>query len=275
MAFSSDVLRYAVDDHMATLTLDRPRRKNALGTEFWEDFPEAVAHLESDDEVRVVILDATGGVFCAGLDLQEMGGLLVVSGDDTATTAAERQQLLTHIQTMQAAFTALADCPKPVLASIEGPCIGAGVDLITACDMRFATTDAVFSVRETRMAMVPDLGTLQRLRGIVPEGHVAELVYTGRDVDAAHAERIGLVNAVRQDGNALRETVQTRAREIAANAPQAVQGAKTMLRAARRTDEQRELDRVARHNAAFLPSNDLQEALTAFFEKRPPTFTGT
>jgi len=279
MSLASDALTLGRSDHVATVTLDRPARKNAFGTTFWAEFPEVIQRCADDAETRVIILRAAGSVFSAGLDLQDMGPLLLGAMADPTSeaspSAAERQRLQQHIQRMQAAFTAVADGPKPVIAAIHGPCIGAGVDLITACDIRLAAADAVFSVRETRMAMVPDLGTLQRLRGIVPEGHVAELVYTGRDIDAAHAQTIGLVNDVFDDRTALQAGAKALADRIAANAPQAVQGAKQMLRAARRTDEQEGLERVALHNAAFLPSDDLREALTAFFEKRSPTFTGS
>jgi len=279
MSFASEVLTLDRSAHVATVTLDRPARKNAFGTTFWTEFPEVIQRCADDSDTRVVILTAAGSVFSAGLDLQDMGPLLLGAGADSTSdpsspSAAERQRLQQQIHRMQEAFTVVADCPKPVIAAIHGPCIGAGVDLITACDIRLAAADAMFSVRETRMAMVPDLGTLERLRGIIPEGHVAELVYTGRDIDAAHAQTIGLVNDVFDDRTALRAGVKALAGRIAANAPQAVQGAKQMLRAARRADEQEGLERVALHNAAFLPSDDLREALTAFFEKRPPTFTG-
>lgn len=280
MSFPSKVLSLDQSDHVATVTLDRPARKNAFGQAFWADFPEVMQQCATDADTRVVILVAAGAVFSAGLDLQEMAPLLLGAGADPTAdppppSAPERQRLLQQIERMQEAFTAVADCPKPVIAAVHGPCIGAGVDLITACDLRLAAADAVFSVRETRMAMVPDLGTLQRLRGIIPEGHVAELVYTGRDIDAAQAQTIGLINDVFDDRAALQVGAKALADRIAANAPQAVQGAKKMLRAARRADEQEGLERVALHNAAFLPSDDLREALTAFFEKRPPTFTGS
>lgn len=279
LSFASEVLTLDRADHVATVTLDRPARKNAFGETFWAAFPEVIQRCADDPDIRVVCLIARGPVFSAGLDLQEMGPLLLGAAADPAAealpSAAERQRLQQQIQRLQKVFTAVADCPKPVIAGIHGPCIGAGVDLITACDIRLAAADAAFSVRETRMAMVPDLGTLERLRGIVPDGHLAELVYTGRDVDAAQARAIGLVNDVFEDRTALHAGVKALADQIARNAPQAVQGAKQMLRAARRAEETEGLERVALHNAAFLPSHDLKEALTAFFEKRPPTFTGS
>jgi enoyl-CoA hydratase len=175
---------------------------------------------------------------------------------------------------MQATMTSVADCPKPVIAAVHGWCIGGGVDLITACDIRLAAADAVFSVRETRIAIVADVGTLQRLPGIVGDGHVAELAFTGKDVPAARAKEIGLVNDVHPDSAALHTAAHALAAEIAANSPLAVQGTKAVLRASRNRSVADGLDYVAVWNSAFFPSNDLTEAMSAFIEKRPPAFKG-
>ena len=169
---------------------------------------------------------------------------------------------------------AMAECPKPVIAAIHGYCIGAGVDLITACDIRYATVDAVFSVRETRLAMVADVGTLQRLPRIIDPGRVAELAYTGRDFDVSEAEAMGLVTKVLRDPEATLGAAFATAEEIAANSPLAVQGTKAVLRAGEVRSVGEALDYVALWNAAFLHSDDLGEAMTAFVEKRPPEFEG-
>ncbi len=153
-------------------------------------------------------------------------------------------------------------------------CIGGGMDLITACDMRLASADATFSVRETKIAIVADLGTLQRLPAIIPQGHVAELAFTGKDIAAERARQIGLVNDVYPDAEALLEAAHALAREIAANSPLAVQGAKAVLRAGEGRIIEEALDYVALWNASFLHSNDLTEAVTAFMEKRTPVFKG-
>jgi enoyl-CoA hydratase len=186
-----------------------------------------------------------------------------------------RQRLLAGIKRMQASISAVADCPKPVIAAVQGWCIGGGVDLITACDIRLAAADAIFSVRETRLAIVADVGTLQRLPGIVGAGHVAELVFTGRDVGAPRAREIGLVNDVLPDPAALHAAACTLAAEIAANSPLAVQGSKAILRASRGRSVAEGLDYVALWNSAFVQSNDVVEAITAFVEKRAPKFSGT
>ena len=175
---------------------------------------------------------------------------------------------------LQASVTAVAECPKPVIAAIHGYCIGGGVDLAAACDIRLASADAVFSVRETKVAIVADLGSLQRLPRIIGKGHVAELAYTGKDITAARAREIGLVNDVSADADAVLAAARALAAEIAANSPLAVQGTKAVLAACEDRSVADGLDYVATWNAGFLASDDLVEAMTAFMEKRPPTFTG-
>ena len=175
---------------------------------------------------------------------------------------------------MQRSVTSVAACPKPIIAAVHGYCIGGGVDLISACDIRVASTDAVFSVRETRVAIVADLGSLQRLPRIIGKGHVAELALTGKDISAARAKEIGLVNDVLPDADAALAAARELAGEIAANSPLAVQGTKAVLAACEDKSVAEGLDYVATWNAGFLSSDDLVEAMTAFMEKRPPEFRG-
>lgn len=275
MPFSSDVLTLETNDHVATCWLDRPDRLNAMGPDFWNDLPAAMDALGSDEEVRVIILAGRGRMFSSGLDLQDMGPALLSGGGKNGASAAHQQRALYQlIQRMQGAISSIAEVPQPVIAAVHGACIGGAIDLITACDIRLAASNATFSVRETKMAMVADLGTLQRITQIVPQGHVAELVYTGKDIDAERAARIGLINDVYADFDALMAAARAMAREIAANSPLAVQGAKAVMRAGRNQSVQEGLDYVALWNAAFLKSNDLMEALHAFMQKRAPEFTG-
>jgi enoyl-CoA hydratase len=161
-----------------------------------------------------------------------------------------------------------------VIAAVHGYCIGGGVDLIAACDIRLASADAVFSVRETKIAIVADLGSLQRLPRIISMGHVAELAYTGKDVTADRARQMGLVNDVQADHESTLKAAAEMAAEIAANSPLAVQGTKAVLAAGEGRSVAEGLEYVAAWNAAFLPSEDLLEAMSAFVEKRPPTFSG-
>ncbi len=275
MAFTSDVLELSINGPVATLWLDRPEARNALGRDLWRDLPLAAAEVAADRSIRVLVLAARGPHFSVGLDLKQMGGSSL-GGDDAATSPA-RANLSTyrHIRYLQDSVTALADLPIPVIAAVHGYCIGGGVDIICAADIRLAASDAKFSVREAKIAIVADLGTLQRLPKIVSEGHVAELAFTGKDIDASRAAAIGLVNDV-YDGSAdeVLAAAYVLAGEIAANSPLAVQGTKAVLRANDGKTVDDGLEFVARWNAAFIQSNDLTEAMTAFFERRPANFTG-
>ncbi|HMD45414.1 MAG TPA: crotonase/enoyl-CoA hydratase family protein [Acidimicrobiales bacterium] len=277
-AFTSEVLTIERRNAVATLWLDRPEARNAMGPAFWTDLPRAMVELAGDPSVRAVVVGATGPHFSVGLDLKAMAGVLTGpagGGTGPSSAAARAAGARREVTRLQAAVTSVADCPKPVIAAVHGYCIGGGVDLISACDIRLASADAVFSVREAKVAIVADLGSLQRLPRIIGFGHVSELAYTGKDVTAARAAQIGLVNEVFPDADALRVGARALADEIAANSPLAVGGTKAVLAAGDGATVAEGLDYVATWNAAMLGSNDLVEAMTAFAEKRPPTFTGT
>lgn len=272
MTFTSDVFTIERHDLTATLWLDRPEKRNAMGNAFWADLPEAMAELGADPDVRAVVLAGRGPHFTVGLDLLEAGGFLApVEGE---STAVRQQRVYQTIKRFQASITSVAECPKPVVAAVHSWCIGGGVDLITACDIRLASADAKFSVRETKIAMVADVGTLQRLPRVLAPGHVAELVYTGKDIDAACAKEMGLVNEVYADHDAVVAAARVMADEIAANSPLSVQGSKAVIRAGEDQTVAEGLEHVALWNSAFIQSDDLTEAITAFFQKREPKFTG-
>jgi enoyl-CoA hydratase len=273
MTATSSVLTVEREGHVATLWLDNPDRRNALGPAFWDDLPVMMAELNDDPDVRVVVVAARGPCFTVGLDLKSMGST-VAEGGQGRSEASKRTAMLQGLKRMQGSINAVADCRKPVIAAVHGWCIGGGVDLITACDVRLAAADAVFSVRETKIAIVADLGTLQRLPGIVGRGHVAELALSGKDITADRAREIGLVNDVLADHDAVVKATHELAAEIAANSPLVVQGTKAVLRAGEGRSVAEGLDYVGIWNAAFLQSDDLVEAMTAFIEKRPPHFTG-
>ncbi|SRR5581483_9848437 len=274
MAPTSEVLTLERDGHVATLWLDSPERRNAMGPALWSDLPVMMEEISEDDDVRAVVIAAKGPAFTVGLDLKTMGSALAGDGGGTKSEAARRKAALRGIKHLQRSVTAVADCPKPVIAAVHGWCIGGGIDLICACDIRLSSSDAVFSVRETKIAIVADLGTLQRLPGIVTRGHVAELAYTGKDISADRAAEIGLLNQVLPDADACHKAAHEMAAEIASNSPLAVQGTKAVLKASEGRSVEEGLDYVGVWNAAFLASDDLAEAFTAFLEKRPPKFTG-
>jgi enoyl-CoA hydratase len=273
--FTSSVLTVEQDGHVAVLWLDSPERRNAMGPDFWTDLPLAMEALSEDDDVRAVVVAAKGPHFSVGLDLKTMA----LSGGGSPngpkpSPAAKASRFLRQVKKLQGAVSAVAGCPKPVVAAVHGACIGGAVDLITACDIRLASAEAFFSVRETKIAIVADVGTLQRLPRIIGRGHVAELAYTGKDITAERAAQIGLVNEVLGDPAALHKAALALAAEIAANSPLAVMGTKAVLTACANRTVEEGLDYVGVWNAAFLESDDVTEALAAFVEKRPATFTG-
>ncbi len=265
------------DGAAAVLWLDRPGKLNALHRALWASIPAAVASLDADPEVRVIVLAGRGKAFCAGIDLLDHAPGLAkresLSGRGESDVG-KRRALYEDIRQYQETASCLANTNKPVIAAVQGACVGAGMDLITACDLRFAAADAVFSVRETRIAMVADIGTLQRLPRIVGEGAARELIFTGRDIDAGRAREIGLVNEVLADAAAALARARAVAAEIAGNSPLAVQGSKHVLGFAERRATDASLDYVALWNSAFLHSSDLAEAMAAFVQKRTPRFTG-
>lgn len=279
--FSSDAISIERNGHVGTLWLDRPEKRNAMNRDLWTGIPEGLRALEADGETRVILLAGKGKSFCVGLDLAMLtagageGGLSGGGGGARSGATAHLEQLQ-RTQEIQHAVTALAQTKVPVIAAIHGHCIGGGVDLITACDIRVAAADAIFSIRETKIGIVADIGTLQRLPKIVTAGHVAELAYTGKDIDAKRAEEIGLLNAVHADFDATYQAAYDIALEIAANSPLAVQGTRFVLdQGAELTTDQSLLLNGIWTMITSLQSNDLREAMKAFMEKRPADYDGT
>lgn len=262
-----------VDDHVAQVTLLGPGKGNAMGPAFWEELPEVFGTLDADPDVRAIVLTGSGKHFSFGLDLAAMGNTLGSAMADGGL-ARPRTEFHTRLKRMQYSITAVADCRTPVIASVHGWCIGGGVDLISAVDIRYASADAKFSVREVKLAIVADVGSLARLPLILNDGHLRELALTGRDIDAARAEKIGLVNDVFDDAEASLAAAHATAREIAANPPLVVRGVKDVLDEQRTAQVAASLRYVAAWNSAFLPSKDLSEGVSAMFAKRPPEFTG-
>lgn len=233
METPSEVLTVERTGGVATLWLDNPAKRNAMGAALWDDLPRQADALSGDHDVRAVVVAARGPVFSAGIDLE-----LLAAGVPSYR----------DLKRLQGAITAVADCAKPVIAAVQGWCIGAGVDLITACDVRLASADARFSVRETRLGIVADLGTLQRLPRIVGPSHAAELAFTAKDIPAQRALAIGLVNHVLDDHEAVVAAAQAMAAEMAALSPAAVQGTKAVLRHAQEHSVAKGLEYVARRN---------------------------
>lgn len=263
-----NTLTLDIHDAVATLTLTRPTMPPAFFSELRESFRD----IAKEPSVRAVVVRSSAKGFSYGLDLpeafKELGAHFAGGG------AKERSELLAIIADWQDCMSSVVRCTVPVIAAVHGPCLGGGIDLITCADIRLASEDAIFSVRETRIAIVADLGTLQRLPNVIGQGHARELALTGCDIDATRAAVIGLVNHVHSDREVLHQAAQAMAKSIAGNAPLTVRGVKNVLDFGRDHGGQAGLQYVGAWNAAFLASEDLGEAMQAFMAKRPPDFKG-
>jgi enoyl-CoA hydratase len=273
MTESYESVTVEIKDHVAQVTLIGPGKGNAMGPAFWSELPQVFAALDADRDVRAIVLTGSGKNFSYGLDLAAMGGTMTPMLAEGAL-ARPRADFHRELQRMQGAITTVADCRTPTIAAIQGWCIGGGVDLISAVDIRYASADAKFSVREVKLAIVADVGSLARLPLILSDGHLRELALTGKDIDAARAEKIGLVNDVYDDAEACLAAAHATAAEIAANPPLTVAGVKDVLDEQRTDRVAASLRYVAAWNSAFLASKDLLEGIGAIMGKRTPKFTG-
>ncbi|TWH03657.1 enoyl-CoA hydratase [Nocardioides sp. J9] len=267
----SDRIQVATDGVVATLSLTGPNGVNTMDEDFFHDLADVVAGLEADDAVRAIVVRGTGGHFSYGLDLPALAPKLAGLRD---AGVRERLGFRDYILRGQQGMRALAACAKPTIAAIDGWCIGGGLGLAAACDVRVAGPSARFSLREGKVGVVADMGSLQWLAGVVGEGHLRQLALTARDIDVAWAERIGLVNEVHADPDALFAAARELAEEMAANSPVVLRGIKDVLEDARRDRVDRGLRAVAEWNGAYLPGRDVTEALQAFAEGRQPVYVG-
>lgn len=258
-----------VVDRVAWLTLSRPDELNTLRQDFWHELPRALTELGDGGSVRALVIASTGRHFTAGLDLAAFGSEELFPAGEPARANLARRTLVLR---MQDALTALERLRVPVLAAVQGGCIGGGVDLVTACDMRYATEDAFFAVQETKVGITADLGTLQRLPRVIPDGLARELVYTGRRLPAARALAAGLVNEVFPDREAMLRGVGAIAAEIAANSPVAVWGSKEMLLYARDHTVADGLAHTATWQGAALQTAEVTESLQARADRRTPDY---
>lgn len=261
--------RVEVTDQIAQVVINRPEKINAMNADFWSEIVDIFKWIDETSEIRVVVISGAGKHFSSGIDLQMLAGAADDGGSDIGRKA---EHIRRKILTLQASFNAIDKCRKPVLAAIQGYCIGGAIDMISACDMRYAAADAQFSIKEIDMGMAADVGTLQRLPRIIGDGMMRELAYTGRMVDAEEAQRIGLVNRVYADGQALHEGVMALAREIAGKSPLAVRGTKEMIRYMRDHRVEDGLEYIATWNSAMLQSDDLRNAVMAHLSKQKPQF---
>lgn len=263
----------SVTDKVAHIKMNRPEKANSMIAEFWRELPEIVVEHSRSGSVRAIVLSGEGKHFCAGMDLAVFGSTEDLNGSGPKgfrSRRNERQRGL--ILKLQDTFSALENARVPVLAAIQGACVGGAIDMVTACDMRYATENAYFSIAEVNIGMTADVGTLPRFAKLVAEGIVRELAFTGRKWTAAEALQHGFVNAVYPDHETMLASVMDTAAEIASKSPMAIWGTKRAMNYGRDHTVADGLEFIANWNAAALDSDDMQEAMTAQMEKRTAEF---
>ena len=266
-----DTLNVSTSEAVATIELNRPDKGNSLNSVMWKELKNAFEEIDAMPSVRAAVLCGAGKHFSTGIDLGFLAGLQ----QDLSKwpEGGKQERLLDVIVGLQESVNAIECCRKPVLAAVQGFCLGAGVDIIAAADMRYATGTTRFSVKEVDLAIVADLGSLQRLPRIVGEGMARELAFTGRTFKGEEAKSMGFVNQLFQNKNDMLEGVTALARELCEKSPLTIRGIKETMNFSRDHTVVDGLKYVAMKNAAMLLSKDLEEAVAAFNEKRKPQFT--
>jgi len=260
-----------IDNKIAHIKLSRPERRNAMNEDFWRELPVAIRKIDSEAAARVIVISSTGPIFSAGIDISMLSTVGGASPDKNR--AGYGAEFYNTVKRLQDTFTALETCRIPVIAAIQGGCIGGAVDLITACDMRYGTKDSYVSIYEIKVGMTADVGTFPRILNHLPEGIVRELAYTGRKMTADECERRGLYNGVYETQDAMLSAVMETAAEIAANPPLAVYGCKHMITYSRDHSTQDALDYVGVWNMSMLIPHEMMEAMQANMQKRAGNFT--
>ncbi|WP_061249159.1 crotonase/enoyl-CoA hydratase family protein [Leptospira alstonii] len=258
------------EDKTAVLYLNRPEKRNAMNWPFWRDLPDVIEEINSNPEIHAFIIAARGKSFSTGLDLdsfiQQFGTLI------QAPLGGDRRKFLDLILKMQKGINAVYNSSKPSIAAVQKHCIGGGLDLISACDIRYATVDASISLREAKVAIVADMGSINRLPSIIGQGNTRELALTGKDIDGIEAERIGLVTKVFQTEEEMMNAALATAKEIAENPKIVVSGVKDVMRYCEGKPLEAGLNYVALWNSSFLDSSDFRGAIQSFRERKRPVY---
>lgn len=259
-----------IENHIASVSFNRPKKANSLHMDAWEEMQQIFESLHENPEVRVIVLSGEGNHFCAGIDLETLMSLQKFN--EISCEGRKREALRKFIFKLQDSITAIEKCRKPVLAAIHGACVGGGVDITAACDMRYCVEKTHFSIKEIDLGLVADIGTLQRLPKILQPGIVAELAYTGRKVSGAEATKIGLTNQTFATVEEMKTEVYAIAKNIASKSPLCIRGTKEMLLYSRDHTVADSLNYMTAWNASMLLSDDLMEAFAAAMEKRVGNF---
>ena len=263
--------KVSIENNVAHIVLNRPEAFNAMPRPFWNELPTIVHDINDNAKARVIVISSTGKHFTAGMDVSvftDGDGVSAQGGDPHTRAEAFRQFVLT----LQGSFSCLDNARIPVIAAIQGGCIGGGVDMVSACDIRYATDNAFFQIAEINIGMTADVGTFPRLCNLIPQGWVRELAYAGRRLPAAKAKEIGLVNDTFATQDAMLAHVMELAHEIAAKAPVAVAGSKRMINYARDHSIADGLDYIATWQAGMFSPPHMMEAFAAKAQKREPNF---
>ena len=266
--------KYSSEEGVGHLVLNKGEDLNKMTMNFWYELPRILDEIDRDASLRVLILSSTGKHFCAGMDLKNFGTLGSDSEKKTNVPDKARigENLYRVAKELQDMLSKLEKLRIPVLAGIQGGCIGGGLDLVTAADMRFASKDAFFCIQEVNIGMAADIGTLQRLPRVIPEGKVRELAYTGRRMPAEEALEAGLVNEVYESHEEMVSGLKEMAAVIASKSPLAVYGTKAILNFSRDHTIAEGLEYNALWSGAMLPQEDMAEAMMSNMEKRDPEF---
>ena len=261
-----------INNNIAHVAINRPEKANSFHQKAWEELKEMFEGFSYNKDVRVVVLSGEGKLFCAGIDVS----MLMDIGNFSAKgcEARKREEFIKGLQFLQDSVSSIEKCKKPVLAAIHGGCIGGGVDIASACDMRYCSEDAYFCVKEVDMGLVADIGTMQRLPKIIPYGIAAEMAYTGRKVYGPEAKSIGLSNQTYSNKEEMMEGVMGIAAMIASKSPVVIRGTKHILQHTRDHSVNEGLQYIQAWNAAMIYSDDLMESFQAFMQKRPGVYQG-
>ncbi|SUZ78891.1 uncharacterized protein METZ01_LOCUS31745, partial [marine metagenome] len=260
-------------NHLAHVRMIRPERANSMIPEFWQELPEIIDQLSAGGDARVIVLSAEGRHFCSGMDLSVFAGNNNVSNQEQAKHGSrQRAGFRSTALQLQRTFSCMEESRLPILSAIQGACIGGGIDMVSATDLRYATNDAYFCIQEINIGMTADVGTLQRMPRFVPEGVVRELAYTGRNMSAAEAKERGFVNEIYGDQDEMLEAVFEIAGEIASKSPMAIWGTKRTLNYGRDHSVADGLEYIATWNAAMFDTDDMAEAFRASTENRDAEF---
>ncbi len=261
----------SIEAGVAHIRMTRPEAMNTMNKDFWRELPAIVKDIDDNARARCIVISSTGKHFCAGMDLSVFANVGDRDGAPVDRHVAG-ESFRRHVHHLQDTFTCLDEARMPVIAAIHGGCIGGAVDFTSACDIRYCTEDAFFTIMEINIGMTADVGTFPRLCKLIPEGWVRELAYTGRRLPAQRAREIGLVNEVLPDHEAVVAHALATAREIASKSPLAVAGSKVMINYARDHTIKDALDYIALWQVGMFSGPHMAETFAARQEKREPVF---